>query len=341
MNRKVLLGFLIAFLLHGCLFVFKNYYSPEIWSDALQQENYLAYVEAMASGNFSNYLSYSDSRLFPGLPLLILLLNVFIKNKIVAGIFLTVVGLIVIVRVVQHFTNSVSYAVLLTLFPPIVFEQSSKISTEVLVIALLLLAYWLVSRKEYLWTSLLLGYATIVRPISGCMFLALLVYLITSKKLRVKAFLIYLIFPLLLLLFNIYHWGLSSSFRQIEVYSVVNRTTVGIYQLIEDVSRAIDWGQWRILVSGLTYVVLYGFVLTKIIKKKGDFLFKNDGKLIKCWSVFTSIFILLPGSTPFLEEIRRYMAIFFPLALLVNYKYFLKRKALLYLSLASIVIVFI
>ena len=254
MKKRIFLGILVVLLVHGCLFVFKNYLYPERWSDALQQENYLVYAKVLTSEDLVSSLSYADSRLFPGLVFLIKLFDIFLNNQVLAGLMITIVGLIVIYKIAIYFTNNVLYAVWLTLFPPIVFEQTSKISTEVVVMALLVLAYWLVSKKNYLWASLGLSLATVVRPISGCMFLALLIYLRGNNRRRLKAFLVYLFFPLLLLFFNIYHWGLASGLHQLEVYRVVGRATIGIYQLIKDVFRAIDWGQWRILISGLAYL---------------------------------------------------------------------------------------
>jgi Gpi18-like mannosyltransferase len=341
MTKKLFVAIIVVLGLHLGLFFFKNYLRPGIWSDALEQDPYLAYTQALSSAEFSQVLSQADSRLFPGLPWLIFLVRLIFQDSLVSGLVISGLALLVIFWIGWRLSKSLSYAVWLTLFPPIVFEQTSKISTETVVMALLCLAYWLMAKKRFLLASFLLGYATVVRPISACLFIAMLLYLIKAKKERFKAGLIYVLFPLVLLVFNVYYWGWSGSFHQLGVYQVVGRATLGLGQLAADVARTIDWGQWRILVSGLIYLGFYGFLLKLLLEKKGDFLFKGDGKMIKAWVVLTTVFILVAGTTPMLEEIRRFMAVFFPLALLVSYKTVLKQRTWFYLSFLTVLAVLV
>ena len=307
---------IILILTHAGLFIYKNILRPGVWSDALQQDNYLGYVLALKSGHFSQFLSYDNSRLFPGLPFLMLV------GGLITGLLLTLISLLVIYKVSLSLTKNSWYSLILTLFPPVVFEQTSKISTEAVTIALILSAYWLAGRKKYYLMSALLGYATLVRPISGCLFLAALFFM-KSWKTKIKSAILYFVFPIMLLIFNVYHWGWSASFHQLQVYQTIGRSNLVVYQLAADIVRTVDWRQWRILFSGLIYVFGYVWLLVKTLRLKHN-------QLVKTWAILTTIFIFSLGPTPVLEEIRRFMAIFFPLALLVNYQYLSRKKLFFY-----------
>lgn len=321
-------GFLAVLVLHGILFLFfKNY-----TSFGIQQENFLEYARALRSGEFLNIISRYDSRLFPGLPFLIFLLSLFTQSEFFSGILIIIISLSLIYFITYHFTQKPIYSIWLTLFPPIVFEQTSKISTEIVVIAFWMLVYYFFTKKEYLGSSLISGYAAIIRPISFCAVLPLFLYLFKTKRKKEAAgsLVIFLIFPLLLVLFNFYHWGVV--FHQGAIYRAIDRPTLGLIQWLLDIRRTISWGQWRILLSGLVYSCFAFFLVLKTLKTKKDFLVKDDNFFIKTWAVLTMIFIFLIGPTPFLEYLSRFLTVFFPLILLVNYNYFYSFKTLFYLS---------
>jgi len=328
LKKGAILGFLAVLFLHGILFLFLKNYPPF----GIQQENFLGYAHALRSGDFANAISWYDSRLFPGLSFLIFLLNFVTQNGFISGLLIILISLSLIYFIADHFIQKPIYSLWLTVFPPIVFEQTSKISTELVLIALLMLFYYFFTKEKYLFSSLISSYATIIRPISICAFLPLFLYLLRSqqKKLAAKALLIFLIFPLFLALFNLYHWG--AVFHQAAVYRGIDRPSLGFIQWLLDIRRTIAWGQWRILLSGLAYSCFTFFLIFRILKEKKDFLVRGDNFLVKTWAVLTMVFIFSIGPTPFLEYLSRFSAVFFPLVLLANYNYFYSLRKLFYLS---------
>ena len=321
-------------ILHIGLFGARNLFNVGNYPGGLEQENFLEYVQSLKSGNFPDDLLHEDTRLFPGLPLLIFLLSFILKSEVGAGLIISLIGLLITFGVVWYFTKQPIFSLWVTVFPPIVLEQTSKISTEALVIALYMLIFFYLSKKKYLFASLLCGYATIVRPISLSLFLALLIFLIKNDERNavVQCLVAYSISPFFLAFFNIYHWGQSALFYQIPVNMAVGRVAPGFLQWFKDIFRTIAWRQWRILFSGVLYTIFAFFVLIKTLKTKGTFFFKNDDFFVKSWSLLSIIFIFILGPTPFLEELRRYLAVFFPLALLANFHYFYNKKIFFYLS---------
>ncbi len=328
--------FAIALLLHCLLFLAKNPHGLNIGTDSLEQENFLVYTNALESGSFPNTLTYADNRLLPGLPILIFLLNPVIHNLPFSGLIISALCLFIIFFVTYRLTKNPIFSLWITLFPPIIFEQTSKISTETLIIALFMLIYLCFHKRKYFLASLLSGYATIVRPVSLCIFLGLLAFLLKEKKekLAIKSSLIYLIFPGLLFIFNFSFFTKSwlAIFYQLDVYHTIYSFNLGPLQIFLDIFRAIDWKQWRILISGISYSLFSFFLFFKIMKNKGAFLLKNDEVFIKTWSILTMVFVFSIVPAPFLEELRRYLAVFFPLGLLAGYKYVYKHKRIFYAS---------
>lgn len=174
--------------------------------------------------------------------------------------------------------------------------------------------------------------AIIVRPISICIYSGLLIFLLKEKKFRifVESSTILVLFIADFIFSNLLIW--KDPFYQFKVTGEMARVVFVIPQILKDIPRAFELGEFRILISGLIYILFSVYLLFLILKKKNDFLVKNDNIFIKAWSVFTFIFIYSIGPTPFLEEARRYLVAFFPLALLVNYKNIVKRKIIYYLS---------
>jgi hypothetical protein len=132
-------------------------------------------------------------------------------------------------------------------------------------------------------------------------------------------------FLLLLAGFNRFYLN-SDILHQAREYQAVGLLTMPIVQLVKDVIRAIDWGYWRILISGLGYIGLSLGLVVKTIKRTGDFLSQGDGLMIKTWAGLTLIYVLAVGPIPMLEEFRRYIAVLFPLILIVNFKVLGKSK---------------
>lgn len=341
--RKTLIFLFLTLLAHLFLFLLKNQNGFNFQSINLQQDNFLTYALSLGSGHFPEGISSWDSQLFPGLPFLIYLFNLVFRNIVLSGLIVTLISLTIIYFVANFFTKQPVYSFWLTLFPPVTFEQGSKISTEILVIALLFLAYFLFVKEKYLFATLIISYATIVRPVTICLFLALFIFLFINnkKKKAIKSFFIFLFFPLLLFLFDLILWPSESLFRQFLIYPELIKNNPVILQIFFDIKRTIAWEQWRILFSGLVYLTFFLWLLWRVLKIPGDSSPKNSHLLLKIWAILTTIFIFSWGPAPILEDVRRYLAVFFPLALLVCYKYFYSAKILFYLSFLVTLAVFI
>lgn len=337
-SKKLYFYLLLTIFLHGCLVFFKYYHTAKV-----QQDNYVGYAMALKTESLTSNLSDYDSRLFPGLPFLIYIFSFITGSEITAGLFITFLSLLTIFLFSVHFTKSPFYAFWITIFPPIIFEQTSKISTEALTIALFIFSYYLIMKKKYRLGALLLGYATIVRLISISMFIGLVILLFRRKKYisLAQSSVLYLLFPLLLLVFNIFHWGANGISKQITMNQIVGRGTFTLAQLLDDIFRAISWNQPQILISGIINVILSFSVFYFCIKYKNDFLNSGDQIFVKVWAIASIIFVFSIGPTPFLEEAGRYLVVITTLGLLFMYKRLLKHKRLLFGSLFLSIFAFI
>jgi len=322
-NWKFWLGLGLVVGLHGCLFLIKAGRDP-LW---FQQDNYLGYAEAIIKGLRTGVVEFSDGWLFPGLAWLLYALSWLTGDLIRSGIVLMGVSLIGIYYLSYLMLKDWHYALIVTLFPPIVLEQTSKLSTEAIVMFLLIFSYYLFSKKKYLLMSGLLGLATVVRPISGCLWLGLGLSLIKARKWKtlITSGGVFSAFLLLLAGFNWFYLN-SNIWHQVRQYQALGSITMPIVQLVKDVIRAIDWGYWRILISGLGYVGLSLGLVVKTVKRTGDLLSQGDGLMVKTWAGLTLIYVLAVGPVPMLEEFRRYIAVLFPLILVVNFKVLGKSK---------------
>jgi len=310
--KKLYFYLLLTILLHGCLFFYKYYQTANI-----QQDNYVGYAKAFKTESFISNISEDDSRLFPGLPLLIYIFNFLTGSENTAGLFLSFLSLLTIFLFSVHFTKNTFYAFWITVFPPIIFEQTSKISTEAITIALFIISYYLIINKKYRFSALLLGFASIVRLISISMFIGLLILLFRRKKyiLLVQSSVFYMLFPL--------------------------RGTLTPVQLINDILRTISWKQPQILISGMVNIILFFSVFYSCIRYKNDFLNSGDQLLVKVWAILSLILVFSIGPTPFLEEASRYLIVITTPLLLFMFQRLLKHKRLLIGSLILSIFAFI
>ncbi|OGG19098.1 hypothetical protein A3D78_04445 [Candidatus Gottesmanbacteria bacterium RIFCSPHIGHO2_02_FULL_39_14] len=336
--KKLYFYLLLTILLHGCLFFYKYYQTANI-----QQDNYVGYAKAFKTESFISNISEDDSRLFPGLPLLIYIFNFLTGSENTAGLFLSFLSLLTIFLFSVHFTKNTFYAFWITVFPPIIFEQTSKISTEAITIALFIISYYLIINKKYRFSALLLGFASIVRLISISMFIGLLILLFRRKKyiLLVQSSVFYMLFPLFMLVFNFFHWGWGGIFRQITMNQIVGRGTLTPVQLINDILRTISWKQPQILISGMVNIILFFSVFYSCIRYKNDFLNSGDQLLVKVWAILSLILVFSIGPTPFLEEASRYLIVITTPLLLFMFQRLLKHKRLLIGSLILSIFAFI
>lgn len=332
-KRKFWYFFVLTILVHLALFIYKNYFVIFPRANSLQQEQFVTYVTPMARGVFPNGVPWAFTANFPGLPFLIWAVNLIVRNIWISGYLITIVSLVVTYLLTTKLTKNPFWGFLVTIFPPIVFELTSKISTETVAIAISILVYWLLSKKKYLWIAFLSGYGVILRPIMICPFIAVLIIQLGHQKAWeiIKQLALFSIFPLVMVIFNLHYW--RDPLYQFVIHVEGGRAVPVVIQLVKDVFRAIKIGEIKILYSGLSYVIFSVWLLWLTLQNKKDYLFKGDRLFVIIATVLTFVFNYSIGPIPILEEIRRYLAVFFPLILIVNYRYFLTKKPLVYLFL--------
>ena len=296
-------------------------------SGVIQQDNYVGY--AMGQVNFF------DSRLFPGLPLLIKFLTIFTGNFYLAGyiiIFLSFVGSYFLL---YKMTGS-KLSVLSLIFPPILFNLITLIDTEFPFIFLTLLGVYLIKNKKLALAFLVFGVSVWFR-LSGVALLAgVFMYFMINKNL--KKFFVYLpyfLIPIILfLIYNAHFYGPKNLFYQLSTYEALHlgRISIGVVQLGEDLIRAVRWHWYRIFISGLFYVIFFAALWFKSIKIKS----------LEFWMItMFYVFTLIINLVPFLENLGRYLAPTVPLFWLIYFKYFKSKNWLYFLLPISALVVLI
>jgi hypothetical protein len=340
-DKKVIFFLLLTIAAHLFLFLAKNYFPPTKSLDGLEQEHFLTYVKSLKGGSFPRDLEFINTRFFPGLPFTILVFSYVTGNLALAGLAVIFISITLIYLISLRLTKNPFYSFWITVFPPIVYEQTAKISIEVLLIAIFIAVYFLFSRKKYLYASILAGFGTLVRPVALFIYLPILIYLLRKRetKLLLQSIFLFLIFPLLFFVFNIKIFG--NIFYQAGVYSTADKASIPILQLFTNLYSYTVNAKWRMLVSGLAYLLFSIFLLFKILKKRSDFVTRNDNQFLKIWAIGAFLYVNLVIPIQFLSEVGRYLSSFFPLALLVNYKFFLKNKTILFIGILMMIIAFI
>lgn len=269
------------------------------------QDNYIGYIQELKNGKL-NIAGNPDSRLFPGYPLLMLTVSsIFYMPLIVSGLLISIISSIFCVVLLNNITKSKLAVLLFSIFPPVWILSSVKIATEPLTVLLLLISLYLYLRKNYLPAGLILGISTGVRLISICLFAAFLIMLIQKNKNK--------LFPLIsgfisaFSLFIIYNKIVFGNFfHQIFLYPKIggaSGSSIGIFQLVRDILRTLDWHQYRILFSGIFYIGLFIAAILILFKYKNK---NNIFRISFYWLLFSLIFILIYGPSPILEEFARF-----------------------------------
>ena len=315
MKRPAVLFLLLSVLLHTILYLYR-YHGTLLY----QQEHYSQYAQSLIQGDFS-FIPPEDLRLFPGLPFLIALFSYVSGDTYSAGLAVSFLSLVAIYMLSYFISKSPFLAFTVTIFPPIVFEQTSTVSTETVTIALIFTIIVLLNSTRVRLASFLSGFATIIRPVTICLYVSILIGLLRKRKyLSALISLIYFaFFPTMLIIFNTIF--LHSPLIQISKNNEVGRGTFGIFQLLNDLVRAAIWGQWRIFFSGLAYLI-FAVLLSVIVFGLRSSFYPKTGKIIKSWFMLSLIFIFAIGPTPFLEESPRYLSILFPIIPVMLYKKF-------------------
>lgn len=277
----------------------------------IQQDNYVGY--AMLLPFEIRNVSFYDSRLLPGLSIIIYLLHFITGNFYVAGYLVTLTSFVGSYILLYKLTHS-NLSFLPLVFPPIMMNLASLIDTEFPFIFLTIFAYFLFKKEKVKWAFLLIGLSVWFRLAGFAIIAGFFVFMFLKKETR-KFFLNlpYFLVPVVTLsLYNIHYFGVQNPLYQLFTYEALHpdRISVGILQLAQDLVRAFRWGWYRILASGLFYILLYFYLYFKLFKTKN----------LEFWLITGMyLFTLLINLVPFLENLGRYLAPTLPLFWLTFY----------------------
>jgi hypothetical protein len=283
----------------------------------VQQDNYLGYATSLARG--LKDISFFDSRLFPGLPILIYLTAFLVKNYYLAGYFITLLSFAGSYFLLYKITNS-TLSILPLIFPPVMLNQASLVATEMPAIFLVLLCLYLFKKQKFALSILVSAFGFWIRPVAIIPAVVIFIYLLMKNKRRAVKYLPFFLLPIVLLfLFNLNFFGSNDLFHQFTAYRTLGVGTLGIIQIFADIPRSLRWGWYRIFVSGIFYFSLAALLLTGAlveIKKKADVFIK-----IVAFTLLASLlFIFSFNSVPFLENLGRYLAPTMPLFWIIFHK---------------------
>jgi len=93
----------------------------------IQQDNYVSYATYLP--NSINQISFFDSRLFPGLPILIYVVAFFLNNYYLSGYVLMIASFIGSYILLYKMTKS-NLSIIPLIFPPIMLNLATLINTE-------------------------------------------------------------------------------------------------------------------------------------------------------------------------------------------------------------------
>jgi Gpi18-like mannosyltransferase len=304
----IILSFAIRFVL-----LYINNIEPKILNINFLQDNYFYYAHALDSNTLS-IDNNPDSRFFPWYPTLILFLSkVFFIPFSYSGLIINFLSLIGSVLIFWKLSKDRLATLLFCFIPTIWFIAPIKIATESLTVFLLLISLYLYHRKRLLLTGVVLGLASGVRPISVCLLISLIIVLLKNKNIFkiIKGFLASFA---LIFIYNFFVF--KDLFYQFKIYPKIggaSGSSLGFIQIFNDIFRALDWHQYRILTSGLIYI-LSSFIITYFLYK-----FRKKKEIYKIsfyWSFFSLLFIFSFGPNPLLEEFRRFIIPFLPALIL-------------------------
>ena len=307
------LGVVIALMIYR----FQNY--------IIQQDNYIGYAASL--GNGLKDLSFSDSRLYPGLPILIYIVSYITEGYYSAAYLIIIMSFIGTYTLLYKITKS-NLSVLPLIFPPVMLDMVTLIANEFVTIFFIILVIYLIFNKKNAYAAFVAGLTYWFRAAGSLIFIAYLVssYLYQKKKVKLRN-LFYFSIPLVF--FMIYDWyffGTLSPFYQLIIYKLVSPygNAVGFIQMVKDVVRTFDWGQYRILTSGILYIFFYVYFLLRALSvTKNSPNFNN--LFLTLSIIFMSIFIFSYSFVPYLENFARYLAPIIPLFWITSYKSFNKK----------------
>lgn len=317
-SKKILLFILISSIILRLSLIYLNQFNPNF---SFEQEGYTFYINSLKDGTLSTPGENTyDKRLFPGYLLIILPFTYIFNNPIAIGIILNLIVFVISFYLVWKIFNKILINLIFAFFPPIWLIQTAKASSEPLTIMLLLSSLYLTLKKYYFLAGIILGLAFSVRIIAGCLLIALIISLFIQRKFSDSSKIIigFLFSASLLLLYNYLIFGSSNLLLQfVNLDQNYGTVRIGIIQIFQDIFRTIDWGQYRILFSGMFYLLLsFITVLTLFIfRKKSSLHF-----ICFLWSLFSLIFVF--SLTPFtlIENFSRYFLPALPTTCLAIYE---------------------
>lgn len=332
----------LCLIFHSSLLYYKIFVHPDPGVSFIEQERFSSYVLSLQGDSFPKDLNYFDTRFFPGLVWILYLINILTNNYFITSLIFIFFVLIIFFYVLIILTKNPFYAFLLTIFPPIVFEQSSKVSTETVSVMLILFSYYLFFNKKRGLAFFIVGISSIIRPFSAIVVVPMVYQLLKENKFSefTKGLFFLATFPVLMFLYNQKHFG--DIFYQIKPYSEVAGGAPGVFQFITDYFSFFINGKYGVIASASFYIFTSLFLLIFIMKSKKDFVFKDDKIFVKVFLVlsFLSSFIINFSGFPILADVRRFLILFMTFALVAVHKRGVKPVLILPLSLVSLLMAF-
>jgi len=274
----------------------------------VEQDHYLEYATVLRTREIDT-LPRLDQRLFPGMPVLLVLGGYLTGNMVFAGYGIVFSSVVLSYAILYRLTRS-DLAFLSLVFPPVMLTAATLIGTEFPVLALVLGSLLAAKQKRWWWAGLLLGFGVWVRLIALVAGTGIVLFLLVRRRIR-EAFRVGM--PLVLglgslLVFNHLVWGAWDV--QWRLNPEYGRVSWALVQLMEDIPRAIDWGWWRQVISGVGYLVLLVWISRQAYKNKSE---DEWGKMLGWMAGLMLMFIFSLGPTPFLEEFPRFLVPVWPL----------------------------
>jgi Gpi18-like mannosyltransferase len=314
------LGIILVLALLLRIFIFNLHLNNPNFS--IQQDEYLDYTYALKDGTIGNSSSFAHgTRLFPGYPIAITIGSIFALPPITSAVYISIFSSVLAIYLIFLLTKSLKTTAFFAFFPPIWVIQGTKIATEPITIAFLLLALYLFLRKKPFWAGIILGFSFNIRIISICLLIALTGFSLFKKRVNdVKRLVLgFTPFFLGLFIYNFFIFGENGIFKQFTNLSGnYNGLKIGLFQIINDLPRALAWHQYRIFASGSFYIIFIALGLYLLYKnrQKSDLI-----KICLFWSILSICFVLSLSPTPLLEDFARYLTPIMPaMAVAFTYK---------------------
>ena len=231
---------------------------------SIQQDSYITYAEG-----FPNELEKFPAY-FPGLPLAIRILMSFFRSPYVSGYFIALASLCGLYFLLYKMTGS-KMSILPLIFPPIILNLATIIGTDMPFIFIVVLAIYLIKKKYLPFAFFVIGISVWFRLAGVAVIFGVFMYYLTTKKLR--EFFInlpYFLIPIVgLMAYNFFLLGPRNTFLQVSTYQAIGNPNINFVlpQLGMDIVRAFRWRWFRVLGSGVFYIIFYGSILIFSFRK--------------------------------------------------------------------------